>query len=251
MVDSRRHFHKKDKCDRIQGQRTWGRERMRKTKIIAIEGIDGGGKGVQVRALKENLQKLGYTVAGRDYPMYDTYFGAQVGKLLSGADGVRADEIDGKSMALWFALDRWESFKDYRDGETDFLIINRFVLSNAVYQSIRDIDLGKPDIVNWVMDLEYGHFGLPKPDLNIVFSILPKTAEENVTKKGYRGYVGEGKDVYEADHGIQQRAMEKYIEIATDMEDADIIYCMEEGRLKSIDDIAKMVMDAIKRRGLI
>lgn len=224
---------------------------MRKTRIIAIEGIDGGGKGVQVRALKENLQKLGYTVAGRDYPMYDTYFGAQVGRLLSGADGVRADEIDGKSMALWFALDRWESFKDYRDGETDFLIINRFVLSNAVYQSVRDIDLGKPDIVNWVMDLEYGHFGLPKPDLNIVFSILPKAAEENVTKKGYRGYVGEGKDVYEADHGIQQRAMEKYIEIATDMEDADIIYCMEEGRLKSIDDIAKMVMDAIKRRGLI
>lgn len=251
MADSRRHFHKKDKCDRIQGQRTWGRESMRKTKIIAIEGIDGGGKGVQVRALKENLKKLGYTVAGRDYPMYDTYFGAQVGRLLSGADGVRADEIDGKSMALWFALDRWESFKDYRDGETDFLIINRFVLSNAVYQSVRDIDLGKPDIVNWVMNLEYGHFGLPKPDLNIVFSILPKAAEENVTKKGYRGYVGEGKDVYEADHGIQQRAMEKYIEIATDMEDADIIYCMEEGRLKSIDDIAKMVMDAIKRRGLI
>ena len=57
--------------------------------------------------------------------------------------------------------------------------------------------------------------------------------------------------MYKADHGIQQRAMEKYIEIATDMEDADIIYCMEEGRLKSIDDIAKMVMDAIKRRGLI
>lgn len=147
---------------------------MHKTKIIAIEGIDGGGKGVQVRALKENLQKLGYTVAGRDYPMYDTYFGAQVGKLLSGADGVRADEIDGKSMALWFALDRWESFKDYRDGETDFLIINRFVLSNAVYQSVRDIDLGKPDIVNWVMDLEYGHFGLPKPDLNIVFPSCPR-----------------------------------------------------------------------------
>lgn len=41
---------------------------MRKTKIIAIEGIDGGGKGVQVRALKENLQKLGYTVAGARLP---------------------------------------------------------------------------------------------------------------------------------------------------------------------------------------
>ena len=157
---------------------------MSKTKIIAIEGIDGGGKGVQVSALTKNLEALGYSVARRDYPMYDTYFGAQIGRLLSGADGIRADEIDGKSMALWFALDRWESFKNYTDGETDFLIINRFVLSNAVYQSIRDIDMGKPDIVDWVMELEYEHFGLPKPDLNIVFSIMPKTAEENVLKKG-------------------------------------------------------------------
>lgn len=31
---------------------------MRKTKIIAIEGIDGGGKGVQVRALKETCKSL-------------------------------------------------------------------------------------------------------------------------------------------------------------------------------------------------
>lgn len=88
---------------------------MHKTKIIAIEGIDGGGKGVQVRALKENLQKLGYTVAGRDYPMYDTYFGAQVGKLLSGADGVRADEIDGKA---WRCGSRWTDGKALRTTAT-------------------------------------------------------------------------------------------------------------------------------------
>ena len=164
---------------------------------------------------------------------------------------MRADEIDGKSMALWFALDRWESFKDYKDGETDFLIINRFVMSNAVYQSIRDIDLGKPDIVDWVFDLEYNHFGLPRPDLNIIFSILPKAAEENVTKKGYREYVGEGKDIYESDHGIQQRAMAKYLEIAGRTEETEIIYCMEDGKLKSIEAISALVMDAVKRRGLL
>ena len=224
---------------------------MSKTKIIAIEGIDGGGKGVQVSALTKNLEALGYSVARRDYPMYDTYFGAQIGRLLSGADGIRADEIDGKSMALWFALDRWESFKNYTDGETDFLIINRFVLSNAVYQSIRDIDMGKPDIVDWVMELEYEHFGLPKPDLNIAFSIMPKTAEENVLKKGYRGYVGEGKDVYESSHDIQRRAMNKYMEIAAKMQDVEVIYSMEGGRLKSIEEISKAVMAAIKSRGFL
>ena len=222
-----------------------------KTKIITIEGIDGSGKTVQFDLLSSKLESMGYSVAKRAFPVYESFFGSQVGRLLSGADGIKATDVDQKSMALWFALDRWESFKNYTDGETDFLIINRFVLSNAVYQSIRDIDMGKPDIVDWVMELEYEHFGLPKPDLNIVFSIMPKTAEENVLKKGYRGYVGEGKDVYESSHDIQLRAMNKYMEIAAKMQDVEVIYCMEGGRLKSIEEISKAVMAAIKSRGFL
>ncbi len=35
-------------------------------------------------------------------------------------------------------------FRNYRDGEADFLLINRYVLSNAVYQSIRERDISEP-----------------------------------------------------------------------------------------------------------
>lgn len=196
---------------------------MRKTKVIAIEGIDGSGKGVQYRLLTQSLAAMGYAVQSRDYPMYGTFFGSEVGKLLAGTAAVPADQVDGKSMALWFALDRWESFRDYRDGEADFLVINRFVLSNAVYQSIRDVDLGKPDIVDWVLELEYGHFGLPRPDVNLVFSVAPEAAGENVLKKGFRAYVGEKKDVYEASRPIQARAMTKYHEIAARFPDVELI----------------------------
>lgn len=224
---------------------------MRKTKIITIEGIDGSGKGVQYRLLTKALADMGYTVASRDYPMYDTFFGAQVGALLAGKGAVPADEVDGKSMALWFALDRWESFHDYRDGDADFLIINRFVLSNAVYQSIRDIDLGKPDIVDWVLELEYGHFGLPRPDVNLVFMVTVEAAEQNVRRKGFRDYVGAGKDVYEASSAIQARAMNKYAEIAARMEDVELIPCMEGGALLGVEEIAARVLAALKKRDII
>ena len=83
---------------------------MKKTRIIAIEGIDGSGKGVQYRLLRDALLARGYTVETRDFPAYESFFGQEIGKLLSGAEGTRADEVDGKSMALWFALDRMESF---------------------------------------------------------------------------------------------------------------------------------------------
>ncbi len=224
---------------------------MRKTKIIAIEGIDGSGKGVQYRMLTHSLAARGYSVANRDYPMYDTFFGSEVGKLLAGTGSVPADRVDGKSMALWFALDRWESFRDYRDGEADFLVINRFVLSNAVYQSIRDVDLDKPDIVDWVLELEYEHFGLPRPDVNLVFSVAAEAAEENVLKKGFRDYVGDKKDVYEASHSIQFRAMEKYCEIAARFADVELIPCMADGRLMPVEDIAARVLAVLQKRKLI
>ncbi len=223
---------------------------MNRTKVIAIEGIDGSGKSVQFALLKDALLARGLTLDTREYPRYDSFFGAQVGRLLSGADGVSAGDVDGKSMALWFALDRFEDFRAYRDGEADVLLINRFVLSNAVYQSIRDIDMGKPDIVEWVFELEHEHFGLPRPDAVLFFDVDPAQAEHNVDKKGFRGYVGTGRDVYEASGGIQRRAREKYIECAKRYDHIIVIPCMEEGGFLQPDVIAARALDALIARGI-
>ncbi|MDD7687731.1 MAG: thymidylate kinase, partial [Clostridiales bacterium] len=82
-----------------------------KTKIITIEGIDGSGKTVQFDLLSSKLESMGYSVAKRAFPVYESFFGSQVGRLLSGADGIKATDVDQKSMALWFALDRFDSFR--------------------------------------------------------------------------------------------------------------------------------------------
>ena len=224
---------------------------MAKTKIIAIEGIDGSGKSVQFERLRFLLISLGYSVAVRSYPMYDSFFGSQVGNLLSGNDAIDAVNVDGKSMALWFALDRWDSFKGYTNGESDFLLINRYVLSNAVYQNIRDCDVGKPDISDWIFDLEYNRFALPRPDVTLLFDVSEASASENVDKKGFREYVGDKKDVYEASVGIQQRARRMYIKIAQKYDDIAVIDCMTNGRLRGIDEIADMVKNELLRRGII
>ena len=223
---------------------------MGKTRIIAIEGIDGSGKSVQFKTLRDTLIKRGYTVDSREFPVYDSYFGSLVGSYLSGADGVRADEVDGKSMALWYALDRWENLKDYKDGEADYMLINRYVLSNAVYQSI--IDAGRKDLVDWVFDLEYNHFGLPKADLFLFYDVATAQAGENVMKKGFRDYVGgEKKDVYESSGGIQQRARAKYLETAERRDDIAVIQCMGPDGFRTIDDIAAETLEVLKQRNFI
>lgn len=224
---------------------------MSRTKVIAFEGIDGSGKTVQINLVKQRLEDMGYSVALKSFPEYGSFFGKEVGDLLSNACGVSAADVDGRSMALWFALDRWESFKDYCDGETDILLINRYVLSNAVYQSIRDRDLGKPDLLEWVFELEFGHFKLPMPDVNIVMDVEPEDAGQNVDKKGFRSYVGESRDVYEAADGIQARARRKYIEYSSRRSDIEIVRCMAQNGMRGMQDIAADVVEVLKKRNII
>lgn len=221
------------------------------TKIITIEGIDGSGKTVQFNLLKENLERMGYSVGTMSFPDYGSFFGKQVGRYLSGEEGVFATDVDQKSMALWFALDRWEAFRNADEQEHDFIIINRYVLSNAVYQSIRDRDIGRPDIIDWVFELEYEHFGLPRPALNLFFDVATERAGRNVDSKGFRDYVGEGRDVYERSLGIQERARNMYIRTAERYGDVEIIPCMDGSSMRTPADIADDVIAAMRRRGLL
>lgn len=217
------------------------------TKIIAFEGIDGTGKTVQMQALAERLEKLGLAVMQLSFPMYESFFGAEVGRLLSGRDGVRADEVDQKSMALWFALDRYDCFRTLDYSSADVLLINRYVLSNAVYQSIRDRDLAKPDMLDFIFELEHGHFGIPRADRYVVFDMEPLNASENVSKKGFRDYVGaSAKDVYEEAGSIQARARLKYREYAEKLDYITILDCMGDRGLKSIAEISDMVDAALE-----
>ena len=219
-------------------------------KVISFEGIDGTGKSVQMAELEKRLVATGKRVKTLSFPMYDRFFGGYVGEYLTGKDDIRADDVDGKSMALWFALDRWEAFCRLKaSGElenTDFLLINRYVLSNAVYQSIRERDLDKPDITQFVFDLEYEHFKLPRPDFQLILDVAPADAAENVIKKGYRDYVGEDRDLYEALPSIQERARRRYIELAKSSRGAVLVSCMKQHALLPIDAITADIWDIVK-----
>ena len=215
------------------------------TKIIAFEGIDGTGKSVQMQRLSDALKARGLSVWEISFPMYDTFFGDLVGRYLSAKDGIAANTVDGKSMALWFALDRFEAFRNLDYSGYDVLLINRYVLSNAVYQSIRDIDLGKPDILEFCLELEHKHFGIPVPDLHLVLDMDIEDAANNVDKKGFRDYIGNARDVYESIDSIQARARKKYAEYAQRIPNVRLINCMEHGALLPIDVIAGRVLQVV------
>ena len=219
---------------------------MSQTKIIAFEGIDGTGKSVQMEALRRALEQRGYAVGVLSFPDYDSFFGGCVGRYLTKKDGVSANDVDQRSMALWFAMDRWAAFRDFDYRPYDVLLINRYVLSNAVYQSIRDRDVDQPDILDFVLTLEHEQLSLPRPDLYLILDVDLSAAQNNVTKKGYRDYVGVEKDEYEKQDSIQIRAREKYLSFGERLENVKVIPCMEDGALLPIDAIAERVYAAVE-----
>lgn len=214
--------------------------------VIAFEGIDGSGKGVQVKEIANRLEELGKKVLIQDFPVYSGFFGKEIGKMLSGEHEVRADVVDPKSMSLWYALDRREALKDIDRDAYDYILFNRSTLSNAAYQSFRVKPEERDGFTDWLFELEFEKLGVWRPDLYFIFDVTEEQSRKNVAGKGQRDYLTHTHDVYEESQTIMSHARKVYLQQAETNDQVHIVPCMEkDGSFKSIDEIASFVMEKI------
>ncbi len=218
-------------------------------KIVAIEGIDGSGKTLQLSLLEQRLQMAGKNYKTLSFPQYDRFFGKEIGAMLSGHGPVRADEADAKSMALWYAMDRWEAFKQLDTTGVDVLLLNRYTLSNAVYQSLRaaEGDIEKQAaFAQWVLELEHEVLGLPKPQQYILLDVSHTLSKQNVAKKGYREYTGDdAPDVYEQKQDFLAQVRQVYLHLAETLGNIHTIACTKNNAMKPPEDIAESIWKVI------
>lgn len=220
---------------------------MDKTIYIAFEGIDGSGKSVQFKALKETLIKKGKAVGVLDFPEYDKFFGKEIGRLLSGKDNITAADLDPKSMSLWYAADRYNAFKAFDDSQYEIVLMNRSTMANAAYQGTRSDD--PKALAKWIYELEFEIFNIPKPDLFFIFDIPTSLSRKNVAKKGFRGYVGDDADVYEKDVAFLENVRNCYLTCADLYPGSIVMNCADKNEeMRPIEDIAAQVLDILKER---
>lgn len=218
-------------------------------RVIAFEGIDGSGKGVQIREIAGRLNGLGRKVLVQDFPVYSGFFGKEIGRMLSGEQDVRADVVDPRSMSLWYALDRHEALKGIDRREYDDILFNRSTLSNAVYQSIRTGEEDREAFIEWLFELEFERLGVWEPDLYFIFDVTEEQSKKNVEKKEQRAYLKDTFDVYERSQRIMNQARSVYLRLAQEYDNMYIIPCMDEnGVFKSIEEIADLVMKKIMEK---
>ncbi|ALA66840.1 dTMP kinase [Corynebacterium lactis] len=179
--------------------------------IIAIEGIDGAGKNTLVTALSESLRARGLIVERMTFPAYrQTIFADLADQALHGQLGDTAESA--WAMALLFALDR----KDRREAiaqaerDSDILIIDRYVASNAAYSFART---GDRAIVDWIERTEFSEFGLPTPDLQVCLATPVEVAADRARSRE-QSDASRVRDVYEKDGSLQSRTLAAYSDLA-------------------------------------
>jgi dTMP kinase len=116
--------------------------------LIAIEGIDGSGKGTQAQQLVERLNQHNTTACLLSFPRYsETLFGTTIGRFLDGDFGP-LDAVAPELAATLYAGDRYESrglLIDALDNH-QVVVCDRYVPSNLAHQG-SSREWGKPHAV--------------------------------------------------------------------------------------------------------
>jgi dTMP kinase len=219
-------------------------------RLIAIEGIDGSGKGTQAARLREGLERAGTSVALLSFPRYEaTLFGRAIGDYLNGRFG----SLDGVSpflASLLFAGDRFESRELLHEAiaEHDVVVLDRYVASNVAHQGAKLTGDERGELVEWILRVEHEVFGLPRADLVLLLDLPVEAARRQVARKAARSYTEREADLHEADAAYLSNVRESYRELAAADPNWTTIDCTRGDGVRSIDDVAAEILAVVQER---
>ncbi|MDL2262631.1 thymidylate kinase, partial [Bacteroidales bacterium OttesenSCG-928-I21] len=138
--------------------------------FIVIEGLDGAGKSTQLAMLTNFLKKNNKNIEHIHFPtMNSPVFGDLIARFLRGEFG-GLNDVNPYLVALLFAGDRYNlSDKISNWIKNNKIVINdRYVYSNIGFQCAKmNTKEDRNKLFDWILDLEYNYFKIPKPNLSI------------------------------------------------------------------------------------
>ncbi|MEI6626980.1 MAG: thymidylate kinase [bacterium] len=223
---------------------------MSKGKLIVIDGTDGSGKGTQTALLIERLKKEGFPVETTDFPQYGQKSAGPVEDYLTGKYGT-AEEVGPYRASIFYACDRYAAslqMKKWLD-EGKIIVSNRYVSANMGHQAGKIADpLERDHFLDWLDNLEFNIFGIPKPDINVLLYMPPEIGQQLVDQKGKRDYVGgQKRDIHEADLNHLKNAADAFRYVANKYHWLTI-NCAPNGELKTPETIHKLLWEEIKNQ---
>jgi len=227
-------------------------------RLFVIEGVDGAGKSTQIKLLREFFAKKGYSCEYMHFPRTDTpYFGELIARFLRGEFGL-LNEVDPYLVAMLYAGDRKDASSLISNwlGQGKIVLLDRYTYSNIAYQCAKLAVLQDQDkLMQWILSLEFDHFAIPKPDLNIFLDVPFTFTEKNLTKvrTGYdREYLNGTRDIHEESMVFQKNVRDIYLRVSESNEDLAVIDCSNDlGKMLTPPEIFELIIKVFKDKKFI
>lgn len=218
-------------------------------KLIVIEGTDASGKQTQSELLYEFYQKENTNVIRLCFPDYESPSSALVKMYLNGDFGKTADSVDGKIASIFYAADRYASYKtkweEIASDPNAVIIFDRYVTSNMIHQAVKVKDTKEKDaFLDWLYELEYGIFKLPQPDYVIFLNMPPEKAEALMKNRANKITNQAEKDIHESDQDYLRACYENACYVA-EKYNWTVIPCVKGDNIRSIQEIQDEIRNKV------
>ena len=215
-------------------------------KLIVIEGTDGSGKSTQFRLLSQRLTDESVQFKHLVFPRYSEESSALIRMYLGGQFGNNPSDVNAYAASSFYAVDRYASYKMdwgnwYEEG--GIVLSDRYTTSNAVHQASKESGENRNAFWSWLYDFEYDKLGLPQPDL-ILYLDVPTDFTEKLMRQR-ESSTGTTADIHEKDMQYLATCRETG-RAAAQYYGWTVISCVEDGQMRSIEDIHEEIYRHVK-----
>jgi len=179
-------------------------------KLIAIDGLDGSGKGTMTQRLYKHLLENKVDVRKISFPMYENKSSYGVKMYLGGELGGNPDDTNGYAASALFAMDRYLSYRTdwgaFVAKEGTVTIADRYTSANAVHQLSKLPREQWDEFLAWLYDYEHVKLGLPVADLTVNLEMPPAISKELIRRRSEQ--TGRKIDIHEKNAEYMDRCYE-------------------------------------------
>jgi len=227
-------------------------------KLFVIEGVDGAGKSTQIKLLKDFFSKKGYACEYLHFPRTDTpFFGELIARFLRGEFG-SLNDVDPYLVAMLYAGDRKDASTTISSwlAEGKIVLLDRYTYSNIAYQCAKlKNEPEKDKLMRWILSLEFNHFAIPRPDLNIFLDVPFTFTEKNLSKTrtgNDRNYLNGTRDIHEESMVFQKMVRDIYLRVSRSDDRLAVIDCSNsKGDMLPSSEIFDLIIKIFHKRMVI
>lgn len=227
-------------------------------KLFVVEGVDGSGKSTQIGLLKEYFLQKGHKCEYLHFPRTEEpFFGELIARFLRGEFG-SLNEVNPWLVAMLYAGDRKDAAELIRSWliKGSIVLLDRYTYSNIAYQCAKILEpKDQNKLMNWILDLEFRHFAIPRPDLNFFLDVPFSFTEKKLSsaRTGFdRNYLNGTKDIHEESLAFQKKVRDMYVKVAEFDTRLCIVNCSDnDGNMLPQEKIFDLIFQVIKERKLI